>query len=102
MKVRKGDTVVVLSGKDKGREGVVLSALPTKNKVVVDGINIAKRHSKPSKANEQGGIVDTPMPLDASNVAVLAPNGKPARVGFKVNADGTKVRVDRKSGVELP
>jgi large subunit ribosomal protein L24 len=102
MKVRKGDTVTVLAGKDKGKEGVVLTSLPSRNKVIVDGINVAKRHSKPSKANEQGGIVDKPMPIDVSNVAVLAPNGKPARVGYKLGTDGKKVRIDRKSGVELP
>ncbi len=103
MKIRKGDRVQVLAGKDRGREGVVTLAIPERNKVVVEGINLAKRHTKPQSAEEPGGIVDKAMPLDVSNVAVLSPSdGKPTRVGYKVDADGTKIRVCRRSGQELP
>lgn len=103
MKVRKGDRVQVLAGKDRGREGVVKLAIPERNKVVVEGINVAKRHTKPRSAEDAGGIVDKEMPLDVSNVAVLSPaDGKPTRVGFKVQDDGTKIRICRRSGEEIP
>ena len=98
LKVKKGDTVVVLSGKDKGKTGLVTLALPRENKVVVEGVNVAKRHRKATKAGENGAIVETPMPLDASNVAVMGPDGKPTRVGYKIAADGTKSRVSKRSG----
>ncbi|MEZ5376426.1 MAG: 50S ribosomal protein L24 [Acidimicrobiales bacterium] len=103
MKIRKGDRVQVLAGKDRGREGVVTQAIPERNKVVVEGINIAKRHTKPRSAEEPGGIVDKPMPLDASNVAVISPaDGKPTRVGYKIDAEGNKTRICRRSGQEIP
>ncbi len=103
MKIRKGDRVQVLAGKDRGREGVVVQAIPESNKVIVEDINIAKRHTKPRSAEEPGGIIDKAMPLDVSNVAVISPaDGKPTRVGYKVNADGTKIRVCRRSGQEIP
>ena len=97
MKLKKGDPVVVIAGKDKGREGSIARVLPGANKVVVEGVNTAKRHQKARKANEQGGIIDKDMPLDASNVAFLH-KGKPTRVGYKINADGTKVRIARSTG----
>jgi large subunit ribosomal protein L24 len=103
MKIRKGDRVQVLAGKDRGREGVVVEAMPTRNKVIVEGVNIAKRHTKPRSAEEPGGIIDKAMPVHVSNVAVLSPaDGKPTRVGYKINADGTKVRVCRRTGQEIP
>ena len=97
MKLRKGDVVVVIAGKDKGQEGEVVQVLPAVNKVIVNGINTAKKHSKPNRANQQGGIIDRDMPIDASNV-MLVHKGKPTRVGYKVNADGTKVRVAKRTG----
>ena len=97
MKIVKGDTVVVISGKDRGKEGVVSRVMPASNKVIVDGINVAKKHQKPRKANEQGGIIDRDMPIHVSNV-MLVHKGKPVRVGYRVEADGTKVRVARPSG----
>lgn len=97
MKLKKGDPVVVIAGKDKGREGSIARVLPGANKIVVDGVNTAKRHQKARKANEQGGIVDKDMPFDVSNVAYLH-KGKPTRVGYKINADGTKVRIARSTG----
>lgn len=100
MKIVKGDTVVVISGKDRGKEGVVSRVLPSSNKVIVDGVNVAKKHQKPRKANEQGGIIDRDMPIHVSNV-MLVHRGEPTRVGFKVNADGTKVRIAKRTGEEI-
>ena len=97
MKLRKGDTVLVISGKDKGQEGEVVQVMPADNKVIVNGINTAKKHSKTSKNNKQGGIIDRDMPVHASNV-MLVHKGKPTRVGYKLNSDGTKVRIAKSSG----
>ena len=97
MKLKKGDTVVVITGKDKGTEGVVDRVLPASNKVIVTQVNTAKKHTKPNKANQNGAIVDRDMPVDASNV-MLVHKGKPTRVGYKVQADGTKVRVAKSTG----
>jgi large subunit ribosomal protein L24 len=101
MKIRKGDRVVVLAGKDKGKEGTVKIAMPRESKVVVEGINIAKRHRKPTKAMEQGGIIDIEMPIHISNVAIVDSDGKPTRVGYRIEADGTKVRVSKRTGAEI-
>ena len=102
MKIRKGDTVEVLTGKDKGKRGEVLRALPEDNKVVVEGVAMVKRHMKPNAANQQGGIVEHEAAIDASNVALIDPkDDKPTRVGYAFRADGTKVRVSKRSGEEL-
>ena len=97
MKLKKGDTVVVIAGKDKGSEGEVVQVMLTANKVIVNGVNTAKKHSKPRKSNQQGGIIDRDMPVDASNV-MLVHKGKPTRVGYKIQPDGTKVRVAKRTG----
>ncbi len=97
MKLKKGDTVVVIAGKDKGAEGQIAQVMPADNKVIVTGVNTAKKHSKPSRGNQQGGIIDRDMPVDASNV-MLVHKGKPTRVGYQTNADGTKVRVAKRTG----
>jgi large subunit ribosomal protein L24 len=97
MKLKKGDTVVVITGKDKGKEGEVIEALPRENKVIVSGVNTAKKHQKPRAANQQGGIIDRDMPIDASNVMLLH-KGKPTRVGYTIGADGKKVRVAKSTG----
>ncbi|MDA2944472.1 MAG: 50S ribosomal protein L24 [Actinomycetota bacterium] len=97
MKIRKGDTVLVIAGKDKGKEGEVIRVLPKQDKVVVGGVNTAARHQRPRRANEQGGIVDKDMPIHVSNV-MLVHKGKPVRIGYRTEADGTKVRVARPSG----
>jgi large subunit ribosomal protein L24 len=103
MKIRKGDKVRVLAGKDKGRDGLVTMAFPDRDKVIVEGVNIAKRHTKPRSAEDPGGIIDKEMPIHVSNVAVLSPkDDKPTRVGYRVDDDGTKVRVCRRTGVEIP
>ena len=98
-KIKKGDSIVVRSGKDKGRTGTVLQVMPKDGKVLVDGINVAARHRKPSQANPQGGIDRLPAPLHISKVALADPkDGKPTRVRFETNKDGRKVRVAVKSG----
>ncbi|MDR2833809.1 MAG: 50S ribosomal protein L24 [Streptococcaceae bacterium] len=97
MFVKKGDKVKVITGKDKGKEGVVLSASPKTNKVIVESINIMKKHQKPNNANPQGGIIEMEAAIDASNVMVMDANGVAGRVGYKV-VDGKKVRFNKKSG----
>lgn len=103
MKIRAGDRVVVLSGKDKGVRAEVLVALPADGKVVVEGVNVVKRHTKPTRSMEQGGIIESERPIDVSNVAVISPgDDRPTRVAFRVDADGTKTRICRRTGVDLP
>ncbi|MDQ3311867.1 MAG: 50S ribosomal protein L24 [Actinomycetota bacterium] len=97
MKLKKGDTVVVLTGKFKGKQGEVMVVLPKDDKVVVSGVNTAQRHSKPRRANQPGGIVDRDMPIHVSNVAFVH-KGKPTKLGYRVDKDGKKVRVARATG----
>jgi len=98
-KIKKGDSVVVLSGKDKGKTGTVTQVMPKEGKVLVEGMNVATRHRKPSQANPQGGIERREAPMHISKVAVADPkDGKPTRVRFDVKKDGSKVRVAVKSG----
>ena len=96
-KIRKGDRVVVLSGKDKGRIGDVVKAMPKEGKVIVSGINVHARHRKPSQTNPQGGIERKEAPLHMSKVAIATADGKPSRVRFETR-DGKKVRVAAKTG----
>jgi large subunit ribosomal protein L24 len=96
-KIKKGDRVVVLSGKDKGRTGEVTKAMPKEGKVIVSGINVHARHRKPSQTNPQGGIDRKEAPLHISKVAIATADGKPSRVRFEVR-DGKKVRVAAKTG----
>ncbi len=95
-KLRKGDKVRVLAGKDKGRDGEIVSVDPKAGKAVVEGVNIAIRHTKQSQ-NSQGGRIPKAMPIDLSNLALLDTNGKPTRVGFRID-DGKKVRVAKTTG----
>jgi len=95
-KLKKGDKVVVLAGKDKGKEGEISAVMPKANKAIVDGVNIAIRHTHQS-AQGQGGRLPKAMPIDLSNLALLDKNGKPTRVGFKVE-DGKKVRIAKTTG----
>ena len=100
-KIKKGDTVIVLSGKDKGKEGTVTRNLPRDGKVVVAGVNLITRHNKPSQQNPNGGIERVEAPMAVSKVALKDPTtGKPTRVGFAV-VDGKKVRVAKKSGAVI-
>ncbi|MET0251332.1 MAG: 50S ribosomal protein L24 [Novosphingobium sp.] len=96
-KIKKGDRVVVRSGKDKGRTGTVLRVMPKDDKVVVEGINVAARHRKPSQANPQGGIDRAEAPLHISKVSIAGADGKPTRVRFE-EREGRKVRIAVKSG----
>ena len=99
--VKTGDNVMVISGKDKGKEGKVLSADPKNGKVIVEGVLVASRHQKPRKQGEEGGIIQRETPIYASKVMLVCPKcGKPTRVGHTVN-DGEKVRACRKCGAEL-
>ncbi|MGB3866439.1 MAG: 50S ribosomal protein L24 [Xanthobacteraceae bacterium] len=99
-KIRKGDKVIVLSGRDKGRTGEVFEVRPAENRALVRGVNIIKRHQKQT-ANQEGGIISRESPIHLSNIAVVGKDGKPTRVGFKIQADGTKVRVAKRSGAEI-
>ena len=102
MKIRKDDTVVVLSGKDKGKQGKVLSADPKGLKVVVAGVNVASKHQKPRNQQEEGGIIKMETPIYVSKVQLVCPKcGKATRVGKTVKDDGSRVRVCKKCGAEV-
>ncbi len=104
MKIKKGDRVRVLTGKDRGKEGEVMRVIPSEGRVIVEGVNVAKRHQRPTRGTMQGGIIDKDMPLPASAVAVLCPVDGPTRVGYRFDESGSgrrKVRVCRKCGADL-
>lgn len=99
MHVKTGDKVVVIAGKEKSKSGRILKVLPKESRVLVEGINVVKRHTKPNMANPDGGIVEKEAPIHVSNVALADPKtGKPTRVGYKLLEDGKKVRYAKKSG----
>ena len=101
-RIRKNDTVIVLAGKDKGRSGKVIAVLPKAERVVVEGVNMMKRHTKPDMAHPQGGVIAKEAPLHISNVAVRDPStGKPTRIGFVQDEKKGKVRIARRSGVQI-
>src|SRR5699024_6292179 len=101
MHVKKGDKVKVLYGKDRGKQGTILEANPKKERVLVEGINMIKKHAKPSQDNPQGGILNQEAPIHVSNVMPIDPkSGEPTRVGYEVR-DGKKVRIAKKSGEAL-
>ena len=101
MKIVKGDKVIVIAGKDKGKTGVVQAVYPRKNKVVVEGVNVHKKHKKPTQQSPEGSVVEMYVPIDASNVAIVDPKTKKAsRVGYKVEK-GQKVRISKASGSKL-
>ena len=99
-KIRKGDKVIVLSGRDKGRSGEVFEVRPVEGKALVRGINMVRRHQKQTPQQE-GGIVSKEAPIHLSNLAYVDKDGKPTRIGFKVRSDGTKVRVAKRTGAEI-
>ncbi|MDE1901991.1 MAG: 50S ribosomal protein L24 [Alphaproteobacteria bacterium] len=102
MKIKSKDKVIVLTGKDKGKIGDVTAVFPKDNRVVVSGVNMVARHTKPSQANPQGGIIRREAPIHASNVAHVDPKtNKATRIGYKVTAKGEKTRVARRSGEEI-
>lgn len=97
IRLKKGDTAVIRSGKYKGKSGKITAVHPTLNAVTVEGINVVKKHQKPNKANPQGGIIEITKPIAVSKVGI-SDNGKPSRIGFKVDVKGNKTRVAKKSG----
>jgi large subunit ribosomal protein L24 len=99
-KIRKGDKVIVLNGRDKGRSGEVFEVRPDENKALVRGINLVRRHQKQT-AQQEGGIISKEAPIHLSNLAYVGKDGKATRIGFKIQADGTKVRVAKSSGAEI-
>ncbi|EJW12249.1 LSU ribosomal protein L24p (L26e) [Rhodovulum sp. PH10] len=100
-KIRKGDKVVVLTGRDKGRTGEVIAVRPSENRALVRGVNIVKRHQRQT-AQQEGGIISKEAPIHLSNLALADPkDGKPTRVGFKILENGTKVRIAKRSGAEI-
>ena len=99
-KIRKGDKVMVLSGREKGRTGEVFEVRPDENRALVRGINMVKRHQKQT-AQQEGGIISKEAPIHLSNLAYVGKDGKPTRIGFKIRTDGTKVRVAKRSGAEI-
>ncbi len=102
MKIKKGDKVVVIAGKNKGQTGTIVRALPERDMVLIDGINVVKRHRRPTQSNRKGQIIDKPMPIHASNVMLVDPKtGKPTRIKIVRDKDGIRTRVAVKSGQEL-
>jgi large subunit ribosomal protein L24 len=101
MHIRKGDEVEVLSGKERSKRGTVMRVLPKDNKVIVEGINVAKKHQRQTKARVKGGIIDKDMPISASAVALVCPRDGAVRAGYEIREDGKKVRVCKRCGREL-
>ncbi len=97
MHIKKGDSVKVIAGKYKGKEGKVLKVFPEKNRVIIEGVNIVKRHTRPSQDNPKGGIIEKEAPVHASNLMVVV-NGTPTRIGTRILKDGSKVRFSKKTG----
>ena len=102
LKIKKGDNVIVLTGRDKGKRGEVIEIRPKENRALVRGVNVVRRHQRQS-ATQEGGIVSKEGPIAVSNLAIADPkDGKPTRVGFKTLADGKKIRVAKRSGEQIP
>jgi large subunit ribosomal protein L24 len=101
LKIKKGDRVRVLTGKDRGKEGEVMFAFPADGKVIVEGVNVAKKHQRATNATMQGGIIDKDMPIPVANVALLCSSCGPTRVGYRFDPDGTKVRTCKKCGGDV-
>jgi large subunit ribosomal protein L24 len=101
MKVHKGDEVEVLTGKDRTKRGVVMRVLAKEQKVIVEGVNVAKKHQRQTKVRVRGGIIDKDMPVPVSSVALVCPRDGAVRVGYEIKDDGTKVRVCKRCGREL-
>lgn len=101
MKIKKGDTVLVISGKDRGRKGKILESFPRTKRVVIEGMNLKKKHVKPRKTGEKGQIVETPASIDVSNVKLICPKcGKATRIGYKI-INKKKIRICKKCGQEI-
>ncbi len=101
MKLRKGDRVRVLRGKDRGDEGEIMRVFPKENRVIVEGVNVAKKHQRALRATMQAGIIDKDMPMPAAIVAIICPTDGPTRIGYRFDDQGKKVRICRKCGGDL-
>ena len=101
LRIKKGDRVRVLQGKDRGKEGTVMRALPQEGKVIVEGVNVAKKHQKATRATMQGGIIDKDMPMRVESVALICSHCGPTRVGYRFTPDGEKVRRCKKCGADV-
>jgi large subunit ribosomal protein L24 len=101
MRIKKGDRVVVLQGKDRGKHGEVMRAMPAEGKVIVDGVNIARRHTRPKRGTMQGGIINKDMPMHVSSVAILCSQCGATRIGYREDEQGRKIRICKKCGGEL-
>ena len=101
MKLRKGDRVKVLTGKDKGKDGEIMRVIPSAGRVIVDGVNVAKKHQRQTRATMQAGIIDKDMPVDASNVAIMCDKCGPTRIGYRFDDNGKKIRICKKCGGDL-
>jgi large subunit ribosomal protein L24 len=102
-KIKKGDKVIVLAGRDKGKQGEVIAVMPSEGRALVRGVNMVRRHTKQSAQNPEGGILSKEGPINLSNLAIEDPkDGKPTRVGFRVLEDGTKTRYAKRSGENIP
>ena len=102
MRIRKNDKVMVISGNDKGKQGKILKVFPDSHRIIVEKVNLIKRHTRPSKDVPQGGIIEKEGPIDASNVLLVCPTtGKPTRIGKDILSDGSRARVSKKSGEML-
>jgi large subunit ribosomal protein L24 len=101
MRIKKDDTILIIAGKDKGKKGKVLKSLPKENKIIVEGLNIAKKHARPKKQGEKGQIIEVSRPIDSSNIKLVCPRcGQAARVGYKIT-ENEKYRVCKKCGSEI-
>jgi large subunit ribosomal protein L24 len=101
VKLKKGDRVKVIAGKDVGKDGVIMRVLPEKNKVIVEGVNIAKKHQRPTRATMQGGIIDRDMPIHVSNVALICGSCGATRLGYRFDDVGKKIRICRKCEADV-
>ena len=102
LKIKKGDKVKVLTGKYRGRQGKVLKSFPDSNRVIVEGVNLVKKHARPSRENPQGGILTKEAPIEASNVALICAScNRAVRVGFRFDGEGNKKRICRKCGADM-
>jgi large subunit ribosomal protein L24 len=101
VKLKKGDRVKVIAGKDLGKDGVIMRVIPEKNKVIVEGVNIAKKHQRPTRATMQGGIIDKDMPINASNVALICGSCGATRLGYRFDDQGKKFRICRKCKADV-